>query len=163
MELLVQASSVNPSGKLVVVQGTGYFKRSRTDELLPSWSLISRGDTVNKCKIYAMSDHDNWHRKMKQGNWVALLVKNLPASVGYMRDSGLIPGSGRYLGGGHSDPLQYSCLENLRDSGTWWATIHRVTKSQTWLSDLAHTQQAGICNAWLVTKNLLRLSFVEAL
>ena len=51
MELLVQASSVNPSEKPVVVQGTGYFKRRRTYELLPSWSLISKGQTVNKCKI----------------------------------------------------------------------------------------------------------------
>lgn len=51
MGLLVPASGVNPSEKPVVVQGTGYFKRSRTDELLASWSLISKGQTVNKCKI----------------------------------------------------------------------------------------------------------------
>ena len=39
-------------------------------------------------------------------------VKNLPASAGDVRDAGSIPGSGRSLGGGHSNPLQYSCLEN---------------------------------------------------
>jgi len=46
---------------------------------------------------------------------VALVVKNPPASVGHITDTGSIPGSGRCLGGGHSNPLQYSCLENLMD------------------------------------------------
>jgi len=44
-------------------------------------------------------------------------------------DEGLIPGSKR-SGGGHSNPLQYSCLENLMDRGAWRATVHGVTKSQ---------------------------------
>ena len=43
---------------------------------------------------------------------VALAVKNLPANAGDLRDTGSIPGSGRSLGGGHGNPLQYSCLEN---------------------------------------------------
>ena len=38
-------------------------------------------------------------------------------------------------GEGNGDPLQYSCLENPMDGGVWWATVHRVAKSQTWLSD----------------------------
>ena len=42
-----------------------------------------------------------------------------------------IPGSGRSPGGGHGNPLQYSCLENSMDRGAWRATVHRVTKSQT--------------------------------
>ena len=46
-------------------------------------------------------------------------------------DTGLIPGSGRSPGGGHGNLLQYSCLENPRDRGTWRAIVHRVTKSQT--------------------------------
>ena len=41
-----------------------------------------------------------------------LVMKNLPANAGDVRDEGLIPGSGRSLGGGHSNSLQYSCLEN---------------------------------------------------
>ena len=48
-------------------------------------------------------------------NWasqMALLVKNLPANAGDIRNTGLIPGSGRSPGGGHGNPLQYSCLEN---------------------------------------------------
>ena len=49
------------------------------------------------------------------------------------RDPGLIPGLGRAPGGGHSNPFQYSCLENPMDRGAWWATVHGVTKSQTQL------------------------------
>ena len=58
------------------------------------------------------------------------MVKNLPANAGDTRDSGLIPGQGKYLGG-NGNPLQYSCLENSMDPEVWWATVHRVTKSQT--------------------------------
>ena len=46
-------------------------------------------------------------------------------------DLGSIPGSGRSPGEGNSNPLQYSCLENPMDEGAWWATVHRVAKSQT--------------------------------
>ena len=48
-------------------------------------------------------------------------------------DPGLIPGSGRSPGGGHGNPLQYSCLENPMDRGAWWAPVNRVAKSQTGL------------------------------
>ena len=54
------------------------------------------------------------------------VVKNLPANVEDVRDVGSIPGSRRSLGGGHSNPLQYSCLENPMDRGAWWATVHEV-------------------------------------
>ena len=50
-------------------------------------------------------------------------------------DLGLIPGSGRSSGGGNGNPLQHSFLENSRDRGAWWATVHGVAKSQTQLSD----------------------------
>ena len=52
-------------------------------------------------------------------------------------DMGSIPGSGRSPGGGLGNPLQYSCLENPMDRGAWWATVHRVAKSQTWLEQLS--------------------------
>ena len=58
------------------------------------------------------------------------MEKNLPASAGE-RDVGLIPGSRRSPGGGHGNPLQYSCLENPMNRGAWQTTVHRVTKSQT--------------------------------
>ena len=62
---------------------------------------------------------------------VALLVKNPPAKAGDIRDVGSIPGSGRSPGEGHINPLQYSCLENPIDREAWWATVHRVSESDT--------------------------------
>ena len=61
----------------------------------------------------------------------ALVVKNLPAKAGDVRDVSLIPGSGRSPGGRHGNSLQYSCLENPMDRGAWQATVHRVTESDT--------------------------------
>ena len=52
-------------------------------------------------------------------------------NTGDVRDTGSIPVLGRSPGGGHGNPLQYSCLENPRDRGAWRATVHGVTKSQT--------------------------------
>ena len=43
-------------------------------------------------------------------------------------NAGSVPGSGRSPGEGHSNPLQYSCLENPMDRGAWWAMVHRVAK-----------------------------------
>ena len=60
---------------------------------------------------------------------VVLVVKNLPANAENRRDMGLTPGLGRSPGGGHGNPLQYSCLENLMDRRAWQATVHRVVKS----------------------------------
>ena len=62
---------------------------------------------------------------------MALVVKNLPANAGNIRDLGSIPGLGRSPGGGHGNPLQYSCLENLMDRGAWQAMDHRVPKNWT--------------------------------
>ena len=53
---------------------------------------------------------------------VALVVKKLPPNAGDIRDTDSIPGSGRSPGGGHGNPLQYSCLENPMDRGAWWAS-----------------------------------------
>ena len=63
---------------------------------------------------------------------VGSAVKNPPASAG---DTGLIPNPGRSPKEGNGYPLQYSCLENLRDRGVWWATVHRRQKSGRQLSD----------------------------
>ena len=51
----------------------------------------------------------------------------------------LIPGSGSSPGEGNDNPLQYSCLENPKDIGAWWATVHGVTKSWTRLSNFTHS------------------------
>ena len=61
---------------------------------------------------------------------VMLVVKNLPTNAGEIRAVGSIPGSGISLGGGHGNPLQYSCLENPMDRVPWWATVPRVAKSR---------------------------------
>ena len=65
----------------------------------------------------------------------------VPANEGNVNDTVSFPGSGRSPGGGHGNPLQYSCLENPTDRGAWWAAVHRVTKSWTQLKWLSlHTQ-----------------------
>ena len=58
------------------------------------------------------------------------MVKNSPTNAGDLRDRGLILGSGESPGRGHSNPLQYSCLENLVDRGAWQAPVHGVANSQ---------------------------------
>ena len=72
--------------------------------------------------------HFSYHYMTSQ---VALVIKNLLANAGDIRDVGSKPGTGKSLGGGHGNPLQYSCLENPVDRGAWQATVHRVTKSWT--------------------------------
>ena len=66
-----------------------------------------------------------------QASQVALVVKNPPVNVGDVRVTSSIPGSGRFPGGRHGNPLQYSCLENSMDRGAWWATVLTVTESDT--------------------------------
>jgi len=64
-------------------------------------------------------------------SWVALVLKHPPANVGDVRDVGSIPALGRFPGGGHGNPLQYSDLENPTGRGIWWSRFHRVAKSNT--------------------------------
>ena len=76
------------------------------------------------------------------------MVKNSPANTRDVWDVGSILESGRYLGGGHGNQLQYSCLKNPMDRGAWWAIAHRVVHrvKHDW-NDLAHTstiQQHGV-------------------
>ena len=67
-----------------------------------------------------------WARLIDEWNSIrgflgGLVVKNSSANVGDARDTRLIPGSGRPLGGGHGNPLQYSCLGNHKEKGAWQA------------------------------------------
>ena len=57
------------------------------------------------------------------------MVKNPPANAGDIRDAGSVPESGRCPEEAHSNPLQYSCLENSMDRGAWWATVYGATES----------------------------------
>ena len=74
-------------------------------------------------------------RPEKDGEAIDVNHKFNLASACNAGDLGSIPGLGRSPGEGNGYPLQYSCLENPIDRGTWWATDHRVAKSQTQLSD----------------------------
>ena len=67
--------------------------------------------------------------------------KESTCNSGYRRDVGLIPGSGRSSRGGNGYSLQRSCLENSMDRGAWRVTVREVAKSQTQLSDQAHTKE----------------------
>ena len=66
---------------------------------------------------------------------VGAVVKNLLVSAGDARNAGLIPVLGKYSGGRNGSPLPYSCVENPRDRGAWWAAIYGVTENWTRLSD----------------------------
>ena len=79
---------------------------------------------------------------------VVLVVKNSPPNSGNIRDLGSTPELGWSPGGGHGNPLQYSCWGKFTDRGTWQATVHRTAKSQIWW------KQLSICTHGL-TANLL--------
>ena len=66
------------------------------------------------------------------------VVKNLPTNAGDTGDLSSIPGSGRSLGGGNDNPLQYSCLENPMDRGAWRAIVQRFAKSWAWRRNWTH-------------------------
>ena len=81
-----------------------------------------------------------WNKVISTEIWtsqVVLVVKNSSANT---RDVGSIPGLGRSPGGGHGNPLQYSSLENPKERGTWWPTVHRVAKSWVPLQHLSSTE-----------------------
>ena len=74
------------------------------------------------------------------------VVKNPHANAG---DPGSIPGLGRSPGVGNGNPLWYSCLENPRDRGAWWATVHGVTMSHT---TCAQAQPCSISSCWVIIR-----------
>ena len=77
---------------------------------------------------------------------MALLVKNLPANAGDIRDADSIPGWGRSPGGGHGNPLQYFCLENPMDREAWQATVHGVGTAE--VTEQACMQEEGEVVDW---------------
>ena len=115
--------------------------------------LLEQSKFRKSCAVYLISlmgIHDA--RPTRGASQVALAVKNLPANTGDVRDKGSMPWSGRSPGGGHGNPLQYSCLENPMDRGAWQATVHRVAKSWTQLKRLSmyacmpHMRDARKCS-----------------
>ena len=81
------------------------------------------------------------------------VVKNTPASAGDSRDTGSIPGSGRSPERGHGNLLQYSCLENPMDRGTWSATVHGVGLKES--DTIEHAQEKSGMNFSANPKHLL--------
>ena len=73
--------------------------------------------------------HTHTHTYIYIASQVVLVLTNLPDNEGDIRDSGLIPGSVRCPGGGHGNPIQYSCLENPMDRRVCQATVNRIAKS----------------------------------
>ena len=98
---------------------------------------MSSGKWLNLAKLQCPTIQNEKNNSFFTGlllRWasqVVLVVKNPPANAGDIRDVSLIPRLGRFPGGGHGNPLQYSCLENPMDRAAWWATVHSVTRSQT--------------------------------
>ena len=115
--------------------------------LTGKWSNIA--GCISKTLLLPVKLHvrkDYWHEKVTQlclkvwqSRWasqVALVVKKPPANAGDLRDACSTPGSGRSPGGGHGNPLQYSCLEKTTDRGAWRATVF-TRVGGNWC-DLAH-------------------------
>ena len=69
------------------------------------------------------------------------MIKNAPASAGDIRGVGWIPGSGQSPGGGHGNPLQYSCLENPMDRAAWQVMVHRVSGSDMTDDSTQHARE----------------------
>ena len=88
--------------------------------------------------------------------------KEPPANAGDRGDVGSFPGSGRVPGGRCENPLQYSCWENPMDRGAWWATVHRVAKSQTQLKRLSTYAQYVYFNPKLLVYCFPHLSLLAA-
>ena len=77
---------------------------------------------------------------ISKSRFEVLVVRNLPANAGDVKETGSSPGLGRSPGGGNGNSLQYSCLENPKDTGAWQATVHGIANSQTQLKRLGmHT------------------------
>ena len=96
---------------------------------------VTQSNTLNYTFFHKCPEiQESKGRKEEKANTqVALVVKNPPASSGDVRHTGSVPGSGRYSGGGHGNPLQYSFLESPLDKGGWQATVYMVAQSQTQL------------------------------
>ena len=99
---------------------------------------IATDSDVCSCHLFILSsidivtvldfDHSNRCMGFPGGS----VVKNLPASAGDTGDMGSIPGSGRFPGRRNGNPLQYSCLENPKDRGTWAGYSTGFAKRQDW-------------------------------
>ena len=116
----------------------------RHNQYTPEWSGCL---TIMMCLYKELWRHkvkiSIWLRKHRPGfmesykyvwaSQLMLVVMNLPANEGDIRDADSILGLERSPAGGHGNPLQYSCLEKPMNRRAWWVRVHRTAKSQTWL------------------------------
>ena len=119
-----------------------------------TWVWVNSGSlwwTGRPCVLQSMGSQRARHDWVTELNWTESLCWGFPDSSADKEstcsagDPSLIPGPGRSPGGGHGNPLQYSCLQNPMDRGPWQATVrgsHRVGQ------DLAHTQSHRLPGAW---------------
>ena len=95
---------------------------------------------------------------------VARVVENPPANAVDIRDTGSVPGSGRFPGGGHGSSLQCSCLENSMGRGTWRATVRGVAERRTWVKRLStHTRVPLLWVTFLLPSSAERSFLVHCL
>ena len=86
-----------------------------------------------------------------RGSQLVLVVKKPSANVGDIRDAGSLPGSGRFPGGGHINPLQYSCLENPMDRRACWVMVQQGYKGSDTTEVTQHStaqHNTYICGIW---------------
>ena len=124
-------------------------KETATHSSVLAWRIPGTGEPGGLPSMRLPSVRHNWSDlavAAGPSHWVALVVKNLPANAGDIRDAGLIPGLGRFPGEGNGYPLQYSCLENPMDRGTWQAVVHSVAKSWIQLKRLNMHAGARCCH-----------------
>ena len=104
------------------------------EEVLEVFMLHIKTTSHKEREMFLLTDlkknktvsHISVYHKLPQ----CLSGKESAYNAGATGDAGLIPEFGRFPGGGHNNPLQYSCLENPMDRGAWWATVHRLAKSR---------------------------------
>ena len=94
---------------------------------IPSWTLVRQNTSFLKIDML-----------QQRASQVALVIKNLLANAGDLRDAGLTPGLRRSPGGGQGNPLHYSCLKNSMDRRVWRVTVHGVAVRHDW-RNLEHT------------------------
>ena len=126
-------------GKWKQEQDFWILEMERTSEVL--WldsQNIRRWEDISFEETKGIGRLIRYNQVVKQVREGVLVVEDLAANA---RDVGLIPGLGRSPGEGNGNPLQDSCLGNPKNRGAWWARVHGVAESRTWLS-AAHTENA---------------------
>ena len=113
-----------PQSSHPLIPKCSYLHQDQTGFIRPFESFLKIGFLGPK--VLKDSNLGGW-----PGFHKLLVVKNLPAGAGDIKDMGLIPGRGRSHGGGDGNPLRYSFLGNPMIRGTWWAVVHRTAGSDS--------------------------------